>query len=84
MWRGADLALVEAVIRDLRGVETEPPLVRAGVVEHLDPVARRVHERVHGQQPGVAVTDPGNLKIRETNKKINFRPWAEGQFYKRH
>lgn len=62
MWCGTDLALVETVVADLGGVQAEPPLVRAGVVEHLDPVTRRVHVGVHGQQAGVAVPDPGNLK----------------------
>ena len=62
MWCCTDLALVETVVCDLRWIETEPPLVGAGVVVDLDPVARRVHERVDRQQAGVAVADPRNLQ----------------------
>ena len=64
------MALVETVIRDLCGVETESPLVRVGVVVNLDAVTRRVDERVDGQQPGVAVANPRNLRKEKIQTKL--------------
>ncbi len=60
--RGADLALVEPVVLDQHRVEAEAPLAARRVVIHLDASARRVDERVDGQQLRVAVSQPGDLE----------------------
>ena len=62
MGRGRRLALVQALVRQLHGVDAKPPLVRARLVERPHPVVGRVLEVVHVEQGGVAVADPGDLK----------------------